>query len=92
MHEFSDTGEEQLYAKFTEADAADIEKRTVLYEQLAADYGCDVGKVGVISFPNFSMIYYSSGIFIYPVSDLFFCVNSLLAGLNVTNAASKTST
>ena len=49
-------GEEYIATIIGPEGLADIERRTNLYDIVAKDFSCQVGKVGVISFPNFSII------------------------------------
>ena len=46
MVDHVEDGTEYLYAQFSEEDGLNIEKRTELFNNLASDFSCEVGKVG----------------------------------------------
>ena len=82
-----------LNDNFSDAERADIERRTDLFYEVARDFSCDVGKVGLTNAFFMQSFNYLSDVFpidLFPVSLLTNCFyvifGSLKVGESVTNA------
>ena len=85
--------EEMLNEQFSDAEKADIERRTDLFDELATDFSCEVGKVGLtnaFSMQSFNYLSDDFPIHIFRISLLTNCfyvvLCSLKVGESVTNA------